>query len=350
LGGEAYEKRNEGYALAAIRKIPDELDADNLNQKLGQKLYHVVETANSPLADVWLDCSVWFSTNEVFRPDPQTVTQAFIKMDMRALDDSLVWTCLANGTRSAPGKEDENADLRVEALRTAIAQIDMTCLPDGKSVRDFQEQRDFDGLRNLLGRLRQKRDELGPENVTRQEWEVLRRQLLDELANQWVMTQRMELTSGASFDAIILEEQGELYRCRIAKGFASIPKAQVKTVAPLTKEHMSRHISGLLSARMDSASGWKKQLCEEVVEKCSEQCSQYGIYLPGTCVVDMRFEGPGNFEAVVKTQKGQRLLGMGGEIDGYKVVGLDPETNCILVSKGAGGEILRIWPESAREL
>ncbi|RJP19863.1 MAG: hypothetical protein C4520_12320 [Candidatus Abyssobacteria bacterium SURF_5] len=345
LGSEAHDRKQKGYALAALSKLSHDLNGDELNGKLEQKYYHVLGVPNSPHADVRLDCSVWFATSEMFRPNPQTLTQGFIKMEMRARNGSLIWTCLATGSAAAPGRESENESLRVDALRNAIEEMDMACLPDGRSVRDLQEHRDFEGVNNMVRHLSEKREQVRSEDVSRAEWDSFREQVLESLRQQWIMSHRVHLSTGSSLDAIILEEQENAFRFRVARGFISIPKEQIKIIEPLAKEAIAQSASKLAAGKKD-APWWQAKIAEEAVADFSEWFIQFGPFLPGAYVVEIRpNQLDGELEAVVNSQQKLCVLRKGGEIEGFRVIGIDAENKQVLLTKGTSGGVLRIWPE-----
>lgn len=52
---------------------------------------------------------------------------------------------------------------------------------------------------------------------------------------------------------------------------------------------------------------------------------------------------------MLKTADGSVNVRKGQRFSGFKVIGMDPETDTVLLQMGQGGEVLRIWPEPSVE-
>lgn len=350
LGNEAYARRKEGYALAGVVKPPPELDLHELNRRFGIKDYFLIPCSDGSLVDTLLHCTSWFATNEIRDPSLRTTTQAFVKLEMRSRDGTLIWTCLSTGTRNAAGSERENPQLKKEALLAAIEDIDLSCLADGKSLRSFQTNNDYTGLRNHVAYLMANRQDLPPAPAEGNT-ESLKSKLLSCLADQWIMSHQVTLTTGSKLDVVILEEKNGRYRLRVDKGMLWIPKRQIKAMEPFTKERFAESIDRILApAKKEFAHDWQRRACQELVEQLSQKFAVYGPPFPGVSVVEIRGNNDtGESEAVLKTASGQISLRKGQQIGGFTIVGMDSETDSVLVQLGAGGEVLRIWPSPAEK-
>ncbi|GAB4348629.1 MAG: hypothetical protein Kow0099_31240 [Candidatus Abyssubacteria bacterium] len=347
LGNEAYAKRKAGYAVAGVLKPGADLDLADLNRKFGIKDYHLIACSDPSLVDAVVYCTNWFATNESGYPSLRTTTQAFLKMEMKTRDGTLIWTCLSKGTKSAPGSERENPQLKKEALLDAIENMDISCLTDGKSLRSFQANEDYAGLRNHVAYLMANRRD---EPVMPEEDGVasLKCKLHACLADQWLMSHQISLTTGSKLEVVILEERGGRYRLRVDKGMLWVPKRQVQSVEPFTKEQFAKNMERMLApVKKEFTHEWQHRTCQEFIDELSEKYSVYGPPLPGVCVAEIRESNPGENVAVLKTASGEAVLKKGQQIAGFTVVGIDAETDSVLVQMGKGGEVLRIWPAAA---
>jgi hypothetical protein len=364
-GIEGAGKRAQGYAIASITEPPRDLDLDALNRKLAQRAYYVMELKDESLLDVWLDCTVWFSPNETRDPLLTTTVQAFIKITMRSLDDRPLWLSQGNASRSAPGAESENQQLRKDALLAAIQNIDFSCLPDGISVKSFQANRDFEGLRNHaveLARQAHPQPEASsapsavegevsaapPQTVsTLSEHDLVRKRLCNFLTDKWVMTHNVRLVSGGELAVVILEETDEAFKMRADTGTLSIGKQQIEKIEPLSRIQIAGNIDGMLEpVKKKFNHEWEYLVCNKLVKELSRQYTTYGVPLPGICTVRLRKNGQtGRMKAIVKGEEGRTELRSGDKIDGFNVIGIDPGTQTVAVRMGEGGDILRIWPK-----
>ncbi|MBI5116332.1 hypothetical protein HZA56_07640 [Candidatus Poribacteria bacterium] len=385
IGHKGYKKQREGFAIAGISRVPPDLDLGELNDKLKTRAYHVLQCAQDSPVDAWMDCSVWYATNETRDPLPRTITQAFIKISLRSIDGGPLWTCLANATRSAPGGEAKNLALQKEALQAAIENIDLSCLADGKSVKSFQANNDFTGLRDHVNYLiaEENRDALraqalaprvielpqinktkkntgavapavvesdeNPQQAMKQAREMLKNQLLDFLGDQWILTEEVHLLTGRKFDAVVLaEKQGVLY-LRVLGGELSMPKSKIEKVEALSPERIANNVTNALRpAREQLTSDWQLRVCDETANEVGETCVRIGPHLPGVRLAAVKMnEGTGELEATVKTEKGNVTVRKGEWLEGFQVAAMDAETDSLLVRMGEGGKTFRIWPEPA---
>ena len=380
MGSEAYGKLKEGFALAGIAKIPHDLNLAELNEKLADRAYYVLQHKDESIFDVWMDCMVWFAANEKRDPLPQTTVQAFIKINMRSLDGSPLWTCQSKGVRNSPGTEKENPNLRRHALRAAIDGIDFSCLPDGKSVKSFQANNDFPGLSKHVEYLlaqhedntavasarastegktaasaragRRARRATTASRTSEKNVDPRRAQLEAKLCgyiqDKWIMTNYVHLKNGKKLTALILEEKGATLGLRLKGGKTNIARNRIEKIEHFGREQFAENINKLLEPlKKDFQHEWEYSLCEKFVDELTEKCIVYGPPFPGACLLSIQpGKKTGDLKAVVKTAKTRKVLGKGDDISGFKVIGIDAETNSVLVRMGEKGDILRIWPKT----
>ncbi|GAB4340920.1 MAG: hypothetical protein Kow0099_17190 [Candidatus Abyssubacteria bacterium] len=375
LGGKACEKRKQGFAMAAIARVPHELDLDMLNERLESKGYYVVHSLNDSFIDAWVNCSVWFSTNEVHDPLKETVTQAFLKMDLKSVDGTLLWTCTSRGVRVAPGEEDENLHLREKSLKAAIESMDLDCLPDGKSVRSFLVNNDFGGLKSYVASLSgaslskeikmTRHEEMSQKSTPRASPPIqdnsksremlfkqdLKTNLQKHLADEWIMTHRLTLATGAERDVIVLEENPINVRVRLDRGVAMFSRSQIQNLEPLTQAEIAQDIQEkLIPFTKEFSEEWQRTARDELISEMSYRCITYGPPFPGACVEHLKVDPQtGKKVAYVETAQGTKLLRKGQRFSGFNVIAIDPETNTVLLQMGEGGAIFRIWPKASIE-
>ncbi len=352
LGSEAYEKVTAGFALAGIERPPHDLDLAELNEKLSGRAYHVLNHENESLFDVTVDCMVWFAASEKRDPLPETTIQAFIKINMKSLDGSPLWVCQSKGTRSSPGTEKENPDLRRQALSAAIKNIDMTCLADGRSVKSFQDNNDYSGLnRHVQYTLSEgKRALANAESAlaTESQRAELETKLRERLGGQWIMTNHIFLKSGKKLAAVILEEKGPTLHLRLKGGRTTIAKDRIEKIEPFDREQFAQDIGRVLGPpKKGFEHEWEHIVCDGLIEELTERCTVYGPPFPGARVLSIGSnEKTGALKAVVKTPRGRKTVKNGDRLLGFNVIGIDAETSSVLVRMGPKGEILRIWPKT----
>ena len=360
LGSEAYEKVRDGFALAGIEKIPHDLDLTELNAKLSDRAYYFLNHKDESVYDVTTECMVWFAPSEKLDPSPETTIQAFIKINMKSLRGDPIWACQSKGVRSSPGTEKENPNLRHEALRAAIENIELTCLADGRSVNSFQANNDFPGLKQHVQYLLancgsgsadsskpKPRKGAAASAGTKLERAKLEAKLRERLEDKWIMTNRIYLKNGKKFAALILEERGLSLNLRLISGKTSIAQNQIEKVEPFGKEEFRTNINNKLEPlRKGFKHEWEHSLCDELVDELTEKCMTYGPPFPGAHVLNVNSDtGAGKVNALVRVGKGRRTLKSGDKVGGFKVIGIDTETSSVLVRMGQKGEILRIWPK-----
>ena len=263
------------------------------------------------------------------------------------------------------GSESENPQLRHNALTAAVADIDLRYLPDGTSVRSFQANNNFNGLRKHVIELTRQYNPLPdpsaqpaasvlsapsaktapappePPNPAR-----LKTQLCNCLRNAWIMTHRVQLASGGEIDAVILEETDTAIKMKASTGTLSIQKRQIKDIKPFSKEQIAGNIDGMLEpAKKNFTREWEYQVCSGLVKELGQKYSTYGAPLPGAFTVRVKRDAETEvMNAVVRASKGRVVAKTGAKIDDFNVIGIDPETRTVLVRMGEGGDILRIWP------
>ncbi len=358
-GAEGVAKRKRGYAVAGIANIPRDLDLHALNKKLEEKAYYAVKLRNKSLADVWLNCTIWFSTNEEQDPFLTTTVQAFVKPEMESADGKGLWASQGKGTRSAPGSEKENPHLRRDALLAAIADMDLRYLPDGRSVRSFQANNDFAGLRvhvfELLGHATgqdgQMERQAGEQEqaITKEIDEgsiSVSKKICECLLDKWVMTHRIRLTRGEELDVVILQETQTALKVRARLGIATIEKGGIEDIQPLTKQQLVENIHALLEpVKGEFTTVREHEDCTTFVNELGDKYSTYGVPFPGACTLKvLENKTTGLVTAVVRTAKGRTRVQTGDRIDDFEIVGIDPETKTVALRMGEGGEVLRIWP------
>jgi hypothetical protein len=361
LGSEAYEKVQDGFALAGIKKVPHDLDLAALNAKLSDRAYYFLHHKDESVYDVTTECMVWFAPSEKRDPSPETTIQAFIKINMKSLRGDPIWACQSKGVRSSPGTEKENPNLRHEALQAAVENLELACLADGRSVKSFQANNDFPGLKQhvqyMLANCKggstdsskpKTRKGSAASAGTRLERNRLDEKLRKHLKDKWIMTNRIYLKNGKKFSALILDERGLSLNLRSTTGKTSIPKSKIKEVEPFGEEQFAKEIDKLLEPlRKGFKHEWEHNLCDELVDELTEKCMTYGPPFPGAHVLKINSDaGAGKVNALVKVGKGRRTLKNGDTVEGFKVIGIDAETRSVLVRMGQKGEILRIWPKT----
>lgn len=350
-GAEGATKRKRGYAIAAITNVPYDLDLKALNNKLDEKAYYTRELRDKSLADVWLNCTVWFSADEKRDPFLTTTIQGFIKPEMKSRDGRSLWLCQGEGTRSAPGAEKENPQLKHDALLAAIADMDLCRLPDGRSLRSFQANNDFEGLRGHVIALARQCDQpivrppVTPVVKPSPPPPDVAKRICKCLADKWIMTHRIKLAHAEELDVVILEETETALRVRAKVGMLTIEKEQVEKIQPLSGEQIARNINGMLEpVKGEFATIQEHRDCNEFANELSEKYATYGVPLPGTCTLNLTKNERGRTIAVVGTARGRIRVKTGDRIDDFKVIGIDPETRTVAVRMGEGGDVLRIWP------
>jgi hypothetical protein len=284
---------------------------------------------------------------------------------MKSLDGRPLWTCQSTAIRSAPGSESDNPQLRQEALNAAIADIDLRHLPDGSSVRSFQANNDFDGLRRHVVELTRQYNPLpkpsaqptapalsapaaktvpvaseAPDPVR------LKTHLCYLLRNAWIMTRKVKLKSGGELDAIILEETDTAVKMKANTGILSLPKNQINDIEPFGKEEIANNIDKLLEpAKKKFNKEWEYRVCGSLVRELGQKYSVYGPPFPGAFTVRVKKDAESEVvSAVVRSSRERIVVKTGDTIDDFNVIGIDPETDTVLVRMGEGGDILRIWP------
>lgn len=375
MGSEAYGKLKEGFALAGIAKVPHDLNLAELNEKLADRAYYVLHHKDESMFDVWVDCMVWFAASEKRDPLPQTTVQSFIKVTMRSLDGSPLWTCQSKGVRSSPGTEKENPDLRRHALRAAIDNIDFSCLPDGKSVKSFQANNDFPGLRKHVEYLLAQHEDTSAVASARASTEgktavpgrrakraiaasrtsgknvdprraQLEADLCDYIQDKWIMANYVHLKNGKKLTALILEEKGATLGLRLKGGKTNIARNRIERIEHFGREQFAENINKLLEPlKKDFQHEWEYRLCEKFVDGLAEECVVYGPPFPGACLLSIK---PGKKtsgrKAIVKMANDRIILENGDKIAGFTVIGIDTKT--VLLRMGEKGDTLRIWPKT----
>jgi hypothetical protein len=361
LGSEAYKKVQDGFALAGVDNVPHDLDLDALNTKLSERAYHFLSHKDESIYNVTAECMVWFAPSEKQDPAPETTMQAFIKISMRSGNGTPLWGYQSKGVRSAPGSEKENPNLRHEALRAAIENIELACLADGRSVKSFQANSDFPGLNRHVQYLlancnggstdgSKRRTRKGATSFTGTELEraKLETKIRNHLEGKWIMSNRIYLKKGKEFDALILEEKGLSLNLRLTSGKTSLARNQIEKVEPFGREEFRKNInSKLASMRKGFKHEWQHDLCDKLVDELTEKCMAYGPPFPGAHVLKVGSgDGTEKMNATIMVGRSRRTLEDGDKVKGFEVIGMDPETNSVLVRMGQNGEILRIWPRT----
>ena len=347
LGSDAYAKYKEGFALAGITKVPHDLDVAVLNEELKERAYHVLTGEKESSCDAIMNCTVWFSPQERLSPSPQTTVQAFIKIEMRSPNGTFLWMSQSKGVKSAPGMEKENPNLRHNALHEAIENINLFCLADGKSVRSFLANNDHAGLRkhaqSLMAQCRDMPDDQCEDRA------ALEIRLRDRLEKQWIMSSYFHMKTGKKLSALIQEENAMSFRLRMKRGTTNIPKDQVEKIEPFTREQYVADINETLQPlRKGFKCEWQYGLCDALVEETAQKCIDCGPPVPNLHVISIApDETTGDLMAAVKTAKSRKTVKVGDRLQGLRVIGIDTETNTVLVRMGKKGEILRIWPSPA---
>jgi hypothetical protein len=359
LGSEAYGKVQDGFALAGIKKIPHDLDLDALNAKLSDRAYYFLQHKDESVYDVTADCMVWFAPSEKRGSAPETTMQAFIKIGMHSRRDNPLWACQSKAERSAPGTEQENPNLRHEALKAAIQNIDLTCLADGRSVKSFQANNDFPGLNKHVQYLLDncKGGAAKVESTTKRsifafegtqlERAELETRLRDFLADKWIPTTFIYLKNGKKLSALILEQRSLALNLRLTGGKTSITRNQIEKIKPFGKEQFAEEIETILEPmRKGLENEWEYEIYDDIVAELTEKCVTYGPPFPGAYVLNVDDStGTGKMKALIMVGRSRKTLRDGDKIKGFKVIGIDPETSTVLVRMGQNGEILRIWPK-----
>ncbi len=344
LGSDAYAKYKEGFALVGIAKVPHDLDVAILNEKLEGRAYYVIAGEKESSCDAIMNCTVWFSPQEKLSPSPQTTIQAFIKAEMRSAGGAFLWMSQSKGVRSAPGTEKANPNLRYKALSAAIENIDLFCLVDGKSVRSFQANNDHDGLRkhaqHLMAQCRNKPDDQCEDMA------ALEIRLWDRLAKQWIMSSYFHMKTGKKLSALIMEENPRSFRLRMRSGTTSIAKEQVEKMERFTREQYIADINEILRPIKKKLNHeWQYDLCDALVEETADKCIAYGPPVPNMRVVSISSDkDTGDHEATVRTAREKKTVKINDKLQGHTVIGIDEETNTVIVRMGKKGETLRIWP------
>jgi len=384
LGGEGYQKYREGFAMANIVRIPQGLDLQELNGRLQSKAYHATRWAENSPVDTWIDCSVWFASNESRDSLSLATTQAFIRINMKSLDGNVIWVCQGKGTTSLPGSEADNERLRQAALHLAIENLDLSCLPDGRSVKNFQAGNDFAALKrhvNYLLALSNRDPEKqsaktgktdviespkekkqppaqaapvhvqpareSPDSIMKRQCDELKAELVRHLADQWIMTHKIYLNTGRTLNALVLEEKRGILRLRLPGGTVSVSRAQIKRIEPLDIKEVTDNVARILNkARKGFDCAWQHRTCNTLENEFSKKCFQYGPPLPGASLLALKETGEnGELEAIVRSGEDEVAVKKGGVIAGFEIIDMDRETDSLLVRLGEGGDVLRIYSQ-----
>lgn len=378
MGPAATKRYEKGFSMAGISKIPLGLELPALNEKLADRAYYIFPHRNDSLFDVWVDCTVWFASNVERDPLPRTKIQAFIKINLKALDGSPLWTHQSKGVRISQGTEAANPGLRQEALGVAIESMDLSCLPDGRSVKNFQAHNDFSGLRDhvqfLLSQCKPKAPKkkkkekpkepekaeepkkhvvpvLTPEEIAEKREQArqaeLEAKVRDFLKDRWIMTNRLELKNGKVLTAAILEDHGSSMNLRLPRGKTYIPKKQIENIRPFNRQQLAARMQESLEPlSKDLQHEWQIAVRDEVVEELSRKCIKYGPPFPGAHMISIKEgEDTTDVEANVMTSRGKKTIRTGDKLGGFNVIGIDTETKSVLLQVGEGGEIFRVWPK-----
>ncbi len=83
----------------------------------------------------------------------------------------------------------------------------------------------------------------------------------------------------------------------------------------------------------------------------TEKCATYGPPAPNMHVISIASdEATGDLRATVKTAKTRKTVKVGDRLQGLSIIGIDTETNTVIVRMGRKGELFRIWPSVATGL
>ncbi len=334
LGSEGFDKYRDGLAILKILRVPPELPLDALNSRLAERGYCALACSDDSLVIGRLECSVWFSEN---RSGGDVVTQGFLSMDLYERSGTMIWTELAKGTvkLSELGKEIRGA--KEASLLAAIDELDLADLPDGRTVKHYQKE-GIDYTRTAAEARAAHQQELAERK--------LRGEILQHVAKCWIMSQRLHLSSGSTRDVIILSHNRGKAWVRTFTGKMMIPVNMIQKVESFKEEDFAEQLKRALApVRREFTQDWQHQLCDNLIAELSAKYATYGPAYPEAWVVCLRTnETTGEMEAVVRTGRNECTVRKGEKMDGFQVVGMDSETNSILLLMGIGGEVLRIWP------
>jgi len=331
LGVEGYARHQEGFTIVNMQMVPAELNLAKLNERLAEKGYYVIQGGNKSLVDSSMECSIWFSESPA---GADHLIQAFISIDMRDKNDRPIWTHLSTGairlrqSDSEPGKR--------ESLLAAIDRLTLTDLPDGRALRHH-------GPRGVA--------EMAREKIQEKAESELEARISEYLCRLWIMSHRLHLVSGSTMDGIVLEHGKRLVSVKTPTGKIKIPANRIAKIERLDGTQLSQQIDKALEPLKKSfTEDWQHQVCIRMVGDLSERLAAYGPAYPEASVVRME---PGNdtveLIAVVRIDGKERAVKKNDKIAGFKVIGMDSETDSILLRMGEGGEVLRVWPEPASE-
>jgi hypothetical protein len=319
--------------MVNISLLPPELRLEELNERLAEKGYYVLQCDDRSLVDSSVDCSIWFSANQT---GTTLVTQAFFSINMRDKKDTPLWTELATGAvkLQQPGAEPDRG--RREALLAAVDGLSLTDLPDGRVLKHYHQKGRVDVVQ-------QRRQEVARSK--------LQAQIVDYLSKRWIMSHRLHMSSGSKLDGIVLEQKRKLLTVKTPTGKMRMPADRVARVETLGGEQLSVQINRALGPlKKNFTEDWQHQVCEEIVGELTERLATYGPAYPEACVVCLKQNvETAKLEAVVKIDGTEQVVNKNDRIADFKVIGMDTETNSILIRMGEGGEVLRIWPEPTPE-
>jgi hypothetical protein len=334
LGREVHAKYLEGFALVNLSRMPPELPLKEMNRRFEQKGYYILKCSDEALTDASMECSTWFAENH---SGVDHTTQGFISIYIRDKSGAPLWTELANSVIVLRQPAKDQQAVRNDSILAAISSLGFADLPDGRSLKHYQREKGNPYRTPLLH----------PAVAVRQEVmeKKLQSQILEYVSERWVMSQRMHLASGSKQDVIVLEQTDNKICARTRTGQMVIPASAVTKVESFDEALFSEQLYRVLAPlRKTFTQEWQHKTCNDLIGELSKKFATYGPSYPDCCLSYIRTEdATGQLEALLKTSKGEITVRKGERVEGFEVVGIDSETNSVLVRMGEGGELLRIW-------
>ena len=226
----------------------------------------------------------------------------------------------------------------------AVNDINFSQLPDWRALK----QKGY-----AIAKMENDRREQQKERRQKQEWKERQLQTSIErhVLKQWIMSHRLLMKSGKTLDVIVLHQTPRALSVLTDTGRKMVPCKSIERIEPFDARMYSECIRNTLSSMNDSyTKDWERKVCDRCINEMGERFIQYGPAFPDACVVCLEpCDGVGALRAKTRAEERELVLMVGDKISGFEVIGMDAQTNTVLLQWGKGGDILRIWPEPAFE-
>lgn len=336
LGPDGYTAYNKNFSLVNIPVIPPELPLDELNKVLGKKGYFVLQCSDESFVNATMQCTLHFPD----RRGPRDKTRVRVTFKMKTVDGGKFWAHKGTGATAQQESVAEHERKR-EAVMAAIKDIDLLYLPKGRVLREegpmMAKLENDQKIRGVLSRREKKKKE-----------KILRADMERRVSKQWIMNNRLVMKSGQRLDVIVLRRTPKVLNVMTGKDRRMISLPDIKRIESFDEERYAEYIRKIISPMRERLTQkWEQAACDNHISTMSSKFAEYGPIFPEACVIRLEpCNEAGELRARVKAEDKELELEVGDKISGFEVIGMDSQTNTVLLRWGKGGDVLRIWPEA----